>query len=64
MKCAREEIFGPVLVVIKYKDHDDATAMANDNQYALEATLWSENPKTLFYVNKKIDAGILWLNTT
>jgi acyl-CoA reductase-like NAD-dependent aldehyde dehydrogenase len=63
MKCAREEIFGPVLVVIKYKDLDDAIAMANDNQYALGATLWSENPKTLFYASKKIDAGILWLNT-
>jgi len=63
MKCAQEEIFGPVLVVIKYRDLDEAIAMANDNQYALGATLWSENPKTLFYASKKIDAGILWLNT-
>jgi aldehyde dehydrogenase (NAD+) len=37
--------------------------MANDNQYALGATFWSENPKTLFYAAKKIDAGIMWLNT-
>ncbi|MCK4803067.1 MAG: aldehyde dehydrogenase [Spirochaetes bacterium] len=63
MKCSQEEIFGPVLVVIKYKDLDEAIAIANDNQYALGATLWSENPKTLFYASKKIDAGILWLNT-
>jgi len=63
MRCAREEIFGPVLVVMKYKNLDEAIAMANDNQYALGATLWSENPKTLFYASKKIDAGILWLNT-
>ncbi len=63
MRCAREEIFGPVLVVIRYRHLDEAIAMANDNQYALGATLWSENPKTLFYASKKIDAGILWLNT-
>jgi acyl-CoA reductase-like NAD-dependent aldehyde dehydrogenase len=63
MKCAREEIFGPVLVVIRYKKLDEAIAMANDNQYALGATLWSENPKTLFYGAKKLDAGIVWLNT-
>ena len=63
MKCAREEIFGPVLVVIKFRDTDEAIAMANDNQYALGATYWSEDPKKLFYAAKKIDAGILWLNT-
>jgi len=63
MKCAREEIFGPVLVVIKYSDLDEAIAMANDNQYALGATFWSENVKKLFYASKKLDAGILWLNT-
>jgi acyl-CoA reductase-like NAD-dependent aldehyde dehydrogenase len=63
MKCAQEEIFGPVLVVIKYRDLDEAIAMANDSPYALGATFWSENPKKLFYAAKKIDAGILWLNT-
>lgn len=63
MRCAREEIFGPVLVVMKYRNLDDAIAIANDNQYALGATIWSENPKTLFYASKKVDAGILWLNT-
>jgi aldehyde dehydrogenase (NAD+) len=63
MTCAQEEIFGPVLTVTRYSRLDDAIAMANDNQYALGATFWSENPKTLFYAAKKIDAGIMWLNT-
>ncbi len=63
MKCAQEEIFGPVLVVIKYRDLEEAISMANDNPYALGATFWSENPKKLFYAAKKIDAGIVWLNT-
>ncbi len=63
MKCAQEEIFGPVLVVMKYRDLDEAIAMANDSPYALGATFWSENPKKLFYAARKIDAGIVWLNT-
>jgi len=63
MKCAQEEIFGPVLVVIKYRNLDEAIAMANDNQYALGATFWSENIKKLFYTSKKLDAGIVCLNT-
>lgn len=63
MKCAREEIFGPVLVVTKYKQLDDAINMANDNEYALGATIWSENIRTLYWASKRIDAGIVWLNT-
>jgi acyl-CoA reductase-like NAD-dependent aldehyde dehydrogenase len=63
MTCAREEIFGPVLVVIKYKHIDEAIAMANDNQYALGATVYSENIRTLFYASRKLDSGTVWLNT-
>ena len=63
MQCVQEEIFGPVLAVIKYRSIDDAVAMANDNQYALGATVWSENPRTLYWAAKRIDAGIVWLNT-
>jgi acyl-CoA reductase-like NAD-dependent aldehyde dehydrogenase len=63
MKCAREEIFGPVLVVMKYKNIDDAIAMANDSEYGLGATIWSENPRTLFWAAKKLNAGTVWMNT-
>lgn len=63
MTCAREEIFGPILVVIKYKDFDDAIKMANDNQYALGASVYTENVRKLFYASRKIDAGTVWLNT-
>jgi acyl-CoA reductase-like NAD-dependent aldehyde dehydrogenase len=63
MTCAQEEIFGPVLVVIRYKKFDDAIKMANDNQYALGASVYSENVRKLFYASKKIDAGTVWLNT-
>jgi acyl-CoA reductase-like NAD-dependent aldehyde dehydrogenase len=63
MTCAREEIFGPVLVVIKYSNIDEAIDMANDNQYALGASVYSENIRTLFYAQRKIDSGTVWLNT-
>lgn len=63
MKCVREEIFGPVLTVQSYADLDAVIKLANDNQYALGATVYSENIRTLFYAAGKIDAGTVWLNT-
>lgn len=63
MQCAQEEIFGPVLVTIKYKNLDDAINMANDSEYGLGATIWSENIRTLHKAAQKLDAGIVWLNT-
>lgn len=63
LKCVQEEIFGPVLVVKKYKDISDAISMSNDNEFGLGATIWSENMKTLHWAAKKINAGIIWCNT-
>lgn len=62
MVCAREEIFGPVLVVFKYKDIEEAIAMANDTMFGLGAAIWSENPRTLYNVSKRLDAGTVWQN--
>ncbi|MCD6575379.1 aldehyde dehydrogenase [Candidatus Aerophobetes bacterium] len=63
MRCAQEEIFGPVLVVLKYKDLEEAIKLANDTRYGLGATIWSENPRTLYWAAKKLDAGTVWMNT-
>lgn len=63
LKCVEEEIFGPVLVVLKYKNIDQAIEMANANQYALGASIYSENIRTLMHATRKVDAGIVWLNT-
>lgn len=63
MECVKEEIFGPVLVVQKYSDLDDAIELANDTDYALGASVFSENVRTLHYAAKKLDAGTIWLNT-
>jgi len=63
MRCVQEEIFGPVLVVLKYRNLDDAIKKANDSKYALGATIWSENVRTLYWAARKLNAGIVWMNT-
>ncbi len=63
LACVREEIFGPVLTVMRYHSLDEAIALANDTEYGLGATVWSSNPRTLFRAAKEIDAGMVWLNT-
>jgi len=62
MEIVRDEVFGPVLVIFKYEDIDDAVAMANDTMFGLGAAIWSESPKTLYWVSKKLDAGTVWQN--
>ena len=63
MACVQEEIFGPVLAVIRYRDLDDAIRMANDSPFGLGAAIWSNNPKTLFKAGRALDAGTVWMNT-
>ena len=63
MKIAREEIFGPVLSAIRFKDLDDLIAQANDTIYGLAAGVWTRDIKKAHYVAKKIKAGTVWINT-
>ena len=63
MTCVQEEIFGPVLSVLRYRDLDEALLMANDSPFGLGAAIWSNNPKTLFKAARKLDAGTVWMNT-
>lgn len=63
MRIAKEEVFGPVLAVIKFKDIDDVLAKANDTEYGLAAGLWTKNVHTAHLVAKKLKAGTVWVNT-
>jgi acyl-CoA reductase-like NAD-dependent aldehyde dehydrogenase len=63
MRIAQEEIFGPVLAVVKFKDADDVIAKANDNVYGLAAAIWTKDIQTAHTVAKKIKAGTVWINT-
>jgi aldehyde dehydrogenase (NAD+) len=61
-KIAQEEIFGPVLSVIKYKTLDDAVAMANDSMYGLGGGVWSKDKEKAMSVAKRLRAGTVWIN--
>lgn len=62
MRVAREEIFGPVLVVIGYTELEDAIAIANDSDYGLAAAIWSRNISTAHKVARRLRAGTVWVN--
>lgn len=62
MKIAQEEIFGPVLSVITFKDADEALKIANDSMYGLAAAVWTKNIDRAFKFAKGIKAGTVWIN--
>jgi len=62
MKIAQEEIFGPVLVVIRYKNIDDAIRMANDSIYGLGGAVWSRDKAKALEVAKQMRTGTVWIN--
>jgi 4-(gamma-glutamylamino)butanal dehydrogenase len=63
MRIAREEIFGPVLSVIEFEGEDEAIAIANDTDYGLAASLYTENVRTAHRVARAIKAGVVGVNT-
>jgi aldehyde dehydrogenase (NAD+) len=62
MTIAREEVFGPVLSVIKSKDDDDAIRIANDSTYGLASGVWSTDPDRCLETAKRLRAGTVWIN--
>lgn len=62
MEIVQEEIFGPVLCVLKYQSIDQALAMANDHQFGLSSVLYTENYRTALYIANHIEAGELYIN--
>ncbi len=62
MRVFQEEIFGPVLAVTKFKDHDEALSIANDTLYGLGAGVWSRDANTCYRFGREIQAGRVWIN--
>ena len=62
MKAVREEIFGPVLAVIKYQDEAQAIAIANDSDYGLSAGVWTGDVLAAQRIARRLRAGSVWIN--
>ena len=62
MYCAREEIFGPVVVAIPFRDEADAIRIANDSRFGLAGAVWTNNVARAHRVASKVNAGTFWIN--
>jgi acyl-CoA reductase-like NAD-dependent aldehyde dehydrogenase len=63
MKISREEIFGPVAVMLKFSTKDDIVSLANDNVYGLAASVWSKDTSKAIKIANELQAGTVWVNT-
>jgi aldehyde dehydrogenase (NAD+) len=62
MRIAQEEVFGPVLSVIKFTDDEEAYSIANDTLYGLAAGVWTQDIARAFTAAKRLRAGTIWTN--
>jgi aldehyde dehydrogenase (NAD+) len=63
MKIVKEEIFGPVVTITKFKNVDDVIKLANDTEYGLAAGIHTNDINKAIHVANKIRAGTIWVNT-
>lgn len=63
MTIAREEIFGPVLSIIAFKNEDDAVFQSNDTEYGLAAAIWTRDISRAHRMARALKAGRVWINT-
>ncbi len=62
MKIAQEEIFGPVMTIIKFKDIDEAIHLANTTMYGLAAGVWTQDITKAHAIANNVRAGTVWIN--
>jgi aldehyde dehydrogenase (NAD+) len=63
MRIAQEEVFGPVLAVIPFKDEDEAIHIANDVRFGLAAGVWTQNIARAIRMSERLHVGTVWVNT-
>lgn len=64
MRVFKEEVFGPFVVICRFKSEDDAIALANDTQYGLGSALFTTDLTRAHAVAKRIEAGMVWINSS
>lgn len=62
MTIAQEEIFGPVLTVLKFSTEEEAVKLANDTRYGLAGAVWSKDEEKALRVARKLRTGTVWIN--
>jgi len=63
MRISQEEVFGPFLTSLRFKDEDDALAIANDIQYGLAGYLWTNDLTRAMRFSDAMEAGMIWVNS-
>jgi aldehyde dehydrogenase (NAD+) len=61
---AQEEVFGPVLAAMTFRNTEEAVELANNTRYGLAASVWSENINLALHVAPQLKAGVVWINGT
>jgi len=64
MKIAREEIFGPVVAILPFKDEAEAIALANDSPYGLSGSLWTRDVGRVLRVSRAVQTGVISVNSS
>jgi acyl-CoA reductase-like NAD-dependent aldehyde dehydrogenase len=64
MRVAREEIFGPVLSIMKWRTEEEALSIANSTEYGLAAGVWTQDLRTAMNMARRLHSGFVWVNTT
>jgi acyl-CoA reductase-like NAD-dependent aldehyde dehydrogenase len=64
MRIAQEEVFGPVLSVLRWREVDEVVEMANAVDYGLTASIWTRDLDRALYLARSIEAGYVWINGT
>lgn len=63
MRIAREEIFGPVISIMRFNDEEQAISLANGTDYSLAAAVWTNDISRGHRVSQRLDSGTVWINT-
>jgi len=62
MKIAQEEIFGPVMSILKFKEIDEVVERANNSMYGLAAAVWTRDIGKAYAIANRVRAGTVWVN--